>query len=109
MSATGSGNVTVSPKTFSPNNDGYKDVLSIAYQFKSEGYVATVTIHNADGQLINTLINNQSVGIEGAFQWDGINDNGELMPTGMYIVMMRVFDLENNQQVFKNVAVLAMP
>jgi hypothetical protein len=109
MSGSGSGSVSITPKTFSPNNDGYKDVLSITYQFNTEGYVATVSIHNAEGQLINTLINNQTVGIDGAFQWDGTNDNGELMPTGMYIVMMRVFDLENNHQVFKNVVVLAMP
>lgn len=105
---TGS-NVTISPKTFTPNNDGYKDVLSIAYSFNTEDNVVTLTVHNADGQLIRTLVNNQSVGTEGTFQWDGMNDNRELMPTGMYIILMRVFDLDNNQQVIKNVAVLAIP
>jgi len=110
LSTTATGaHVTISPKTFTPNNDGYKDVLSIAYSFNNDGNVVTLTVHNADGQLIRTLVNNQSVGTEGTFQWDGMNDNGELMPTGMYIILMRVFDLDNNQQVIKNVTVLAIP
>ncbi|MGB0390312.1 MAG: lamin tail domain-containing protein [Salibacteraceae bacterium] len=101
--------VTVSPKTFTPNNDGYKDVTSINYEFNEAGFIATVTIHNDQGQLVNTLINNQSVESSGAVIWNGTNDNGEIMPTGMYIVMFRIFNLENKQSVYKNVVVLAMP
>lgn len=101
--------VLISPKTFTPNNDGYKDATSINYNFEAAGFVATVTIHNDQGQLINTLINNQTIDASGAIIWDGTNDMGELMPTGMYIVMFRVFNLANDQEIYKNVVVLAMP
>jgi len=84
-------------------------VLSIAYQFDQINYVATVSVHNATGQLINTLVNNQTIGVSGQFFWDGTNSNRELMSTGMYIIMVRVFDLNNNQHVYKEVAVIAMP
>ena len=104
-----SSEVTVSPKTFSPNNDGYQDVTSIHYNFDTSGFIATVSIHNDQGQLINTLVNNQSVDTTGEIIWDGTNDNNEIMPTGMYIVMFKVFNLDNEQHVYKNVVVLAMP
>mgnify|MGYP003634309406 CR=1 FL=1 len=110
LSGTSDGNeITISPKTFSPNNDGYKDVTAIAYRFDTEGYVATITIHNDNGQLVKTLVNNQTINASGEFIWDGTNQRNEILPTGMYIVLFRVFDLENNQLVFKNVTVLAMP
>jgi hypothetical protein len=101
--------VVVAPKTFSPNNDGYKDVTAIRYDFDIDGLVATVTIHNENGQLIKTLINNQSIDATGELNWDGTNENEQILPTGMYIVMFRVFDINNNQNVYKNVIVLAMP
>ncbi|MFT5877459.1 MAG: hypothetical protein ACI8SA_001321 [Dokdonia sp.] len=105
----GSTEVTISPKTFTPNNDGYTDVTSINYNFEASGFVATITVHNAQGQLIQTLLNNQSIEAKGSIIWNGTNERMELMPTGMYIVMFRIFNLENEQQVYKNVVVLAMP
>lgn len=107
--ASASTEVTVSPKTFSPNNDGYKDVTSIAYNFEADGFVATVTIHNDQGQQVKNLINNQSIDAQGEITWDGTNENNQILPTGMYIVMFRIFNLENQQHVYKNVVVLAMP
>lgn len=101
--------VTVSPKTFSPNLDGYKDLTSISYQFNASGFVATVTVHNDQGQEVKMLMNNQSIDASGELTWDGTNANNEVLPTGMYIVMFRIFNLENEQHVYKNVVVLAMP
>jgi hypothetical protein len=101
--------ITISPKTFSPNNDGYKDMTAISYNFNTSGYVATVTVHNDNGQLVKTLLNNQTIDANGELIWDGTNERSEILPTGMYIIMFRIFDLENNQLVYKNVAVLAMP
>jgi gliding motility-associated-like protein len=106
---TANGEVTVLPKTFSPNNDGYKDNTSISYLFENGENVATVSIHNDQGQLIKTLINNQSIGSSGEITWDGTNERNEILPTGMYIIVFRTFDLENNQSIFKNVVVLALP
>ena len=101
--------VTVSPKTFSPNLDGYKDLTSIAYQFNASGFVATVTVHNDQGQEVKMLMNNQTIDAKGELTWDGTNYNNEVLPTGMYIIMFRIFNLDNEQHVYKNVVVLAMP
>jgi hypothetical protein len=59
--------------------------------------------------LVKTLLNNQTIDANGELIWDGTNERSEILPTGMYIIMFRIFDLENNQLVYKNVAVLAMP
>ena len=101
--------VTVNPKTFSPNLDGYKDITSISYQFNASEFVATVTVHNDQGQEVKMLMNNQSIDASGELTWDGTNSNNEVLPTGMYIVVFRIFNLENEQHVYKNVVVLAMP
>ncbi len=102
-------NLTLNPKTFSPNNDGYHDILSIQVAFNQTDFIGTLSIHTSNGILVNTLINNQSIGTINTFFWDGTNAHGELMPTGMYIVMLRVYDLDNNQQIFKDVTILALP
>ncbi len=101
--------VTITPKTFSPNNDGYKDVSTIAYNFDASGFVATVSVHNDQGQQVKMLMNNESINAQGEISWDGTNENNEILPTGIYIVMFRVFNLDNEQHVYKNVVVLAMP
>lgn len=103
------GILTLEPSTFSPNNDGYKDVVSIGYSFDQGDYIGTVTIHYSTGEMARTLVNNQSLGTEGTLFWDGTDANGEILSTGMYIVMMRVYTLENEAQIFKKVVVLAQP
>jgi hypothetical protein len=107
--ANNSESLVVEPSTFSPNNDGYKDLVSIGYSFDHSDFIGTVTIHYSTGEWARTLVNNQSLGAEGTLFWDGTDANGEILSTGMYIVMMRVYTLENEAQIFKKVVVLAQP
>jgi hypothetical protein len=101
------GEVTTSPETFSPDNDGVDDVLNISYVFSEPGMVANIVIYDAKGRLSRNLIKNELLGTSGTFSWDGINENNEKARIGIYIIYFEAFDVEGNVKSFKNVVVLA--
>ncbi|HRP61526.1 MAG TPA: hypothetical protein PK833_14735, partial [Vicingus sp.] len=59
--------ISISPETFSPDNDGVDDVLNISYQFAEAGYVANIVIYDAKGRLIKNLLLNELLGTKGTF------------------------------------------
>ncbi len=107
LSQSFNGNVTIEPKTFSPDNDGFQDVLSINYSFGSPGYVANVSIYDRSGRLIKRLVQNELLGGQGNFIWDGINDDNQKARIGIYIILFEAFNTQGDKEVFKIPAVLA--
>lgn len=99
--------IELDPETFSPDNDGYNDVLLIQYRFSGVGYTAKVQIFDAKGRMVRSLINNELLGQTGLFKWDGIFDDGMKGSIGIYIVYFEVFDLNGNVKVYKKRCVLA--
>jgi hypothetical protein len=99
--------ITVSPQVFSPDNDGFNDVVNIAYQFDRAGYIANITIYDADGRKIIDLVKNALISESGVFTWNGINDNGEKAKLGIYIIYAEVFDLNGNVKHYRKTCVLA--
>ncbi|HHN47610.1 MAG TPA: hypothetical protein ENN08_01510 [Bacteroidales bacterium] len=97
---------TLSPEIFSPDNDGHNDVLNISYSFDLPGHVATIMIYDANGRLVRRLVQNQLLGSNGAFTWNGITDNNEKAPIGYYLVLIEVFDLSGNIKQYKKTTVL---
>lgn len=105
---TGSqGEITVEPEVFSPDNDGFDDVLNIKYNFDTPGFIANVSVYDAKGRKIRNLINGELLGSEGFFAWDGLNDYNSKASIGIYIVYIEVFNLSGNVKKFKKVCVLA--
>ncbi|MEN8225088.1 MAG: lamin tail domain-containing protein, partial [Bacteroidota bacterium] len=51
--------IWISPKVFTPGYDGQHDHIGIHYSFDVPGYMATIMIVNASGQLIRHLVNNE--------------------------------------------------
>lgn len=103
----GNGEITLSPKTFSPDNDGTDDILTISYQLGERGYLANVTVFNASGKMVRQLRKNDLLGFKGSWTWDGLNDKNEKLPMGIYVVWTEIFNLQGKKKVFKNTVVLA--
>jgi hypothetical protein len=101
------GSVNVEPEVFSPDNDGYHDVLNISYSLEKNGQVANVQIFDASGRLIRRLIKNETLGQEGTFSWNGLTDNGEKAPIGIYVIFFETFDAAGKVSSFKKSCVLA--
>ncbi len=99
--------IIVSPEIFSPDNDGFDDVVSFTYNFDKPGYVANVTIYDSKGRTIRRLLTNELISNKGVLTWDGINDNKEKARVGIYLVYFEIFDLDGNVKKYKRTCVLA--
>jgi hypothetical protein len=99
--------IVLDPEIFSPDNDGYNDIISIKYTFDQPGYNMTTKIYNSNGQLVRNLVNNEYLGTFGSINWDGIQDDNTKAPVGIYVFYIQVFDLEGNVKQYKKTAVLA--
>ncbi len=106
LGTTFKGKVNISPETFSPNNDGYQDWLNINYQFPVGGYVAKIQVYDRQGRLIRQLANNELLGEKGSYKWDGLTDDRQKAPIGIYLVYFEAFNTAGNKEVFKKAAVL---
>ena len=89
-----SATLTVSPKLFTPNMDGNDDFLNIGISSdKTEGAVRLI-VYSSSGREIKTIANNQLVGTDNHFTWDGTTSTGELASPGIYIIWMQLFYLD---------------
>jgi Lamin Tail Domain/CHU_C Type IX secretion signal domain/Bacterial Ig-like domain len=102
-----SGSVSVDPQMFSPDSDGYNDVLTINLDLSTNENVVDVEIFDNHGRLIRLLKDNFFAGNTASFTWDGINDRGEKALIGTYVILISITDSEGNLAQFKEVAVLA--
>ena len=96
-----SGNISVEPRAFTPNNDGLSDFTTISFNLVGTGNVGTVKLYDNVGRLVRELVNNQSLGDTGSFVWDGLNDKKERLRTGYYLILFEVFNTNGNTQIFK--------
>ena len=101
------GEMTIEPAIFSPDNDGHQDLLTIAYRFDQPGFVGTITIFDIAGREARRLMENQLLGSEGAISWDGLLDGGDKGRMGPYIVLLEAFDLDGNVEKFRKTVTLA--
>lgn len=99
--------IDVAPKIFSPDNDGRDDVTTIHYKVTDPGYVANVTIYDAQGRPVRYLVKNGTLGTGGRWNWDGLDEKGNKLPIGTYILYTEIFNLQAKKQYFKNTVVLA--
>ena len=99
--------IEISPKVFSPDNDGRDDIATVQYEVTEPGYIANVTIFDAAGRPVRNLVRNGTLGLNGYWNWDGLDDKGLKLPVGTYIIFSEIFNLQGKKQKFKNTVVLA--
>lgn len=106
-SPVSNGNVSVDPSIFSPDNDGYQDVLSINFDLVDLDNNVDVNIYDNQGRLIRQLADNYFIGQSGLLNWDGINDEGQKAAIGTYIILVDVKNSAGTRTQYKLVGVLA--
>lgn len=79
---------------FSPDGDGYQDLLMITYQTQAEGFVANIRIFDDAGRPLATILNNETLAREGFITWDGVYDDGRRAPMGIYFLYAEFFNLD---------------
>jgi len=99
--------ISITPKVFSPDNDGTDDIATIQYSVSQPGFVANITIFDAAGRLVRHLVKNNTLGLTGGWNWDGLNEKGAKLSIGTYIIFTELFNLDGKKERFKNTIVLA--
>lgn len=88
----GDGILTVEPEIFSPDEDGYNDVLNISYKLDGPSYVGNITIYDAKGRIVRNLMANEYLSPEGTISWDGKTDQNEKARIGIYIIFAEFYN-----------------
>jgi len=89
------------PKIFSPDGDGFNDIIKITYKFNNTGNFGSVKIYDLSGRMVKELVNNDLFGNEGFYTWDGMNDNGTLCYSGVYIILAEVINVDGKVKKIK--------
>ena len=105
--ADGGSGVSISNPLFSPDNDGYNDVLNINYKLDEIGKIANIYIYDSKGRQVRYLVRNQQLQQEGSVSWNGINDDNEKAPIGIYVVYIELFNLSGKLNKYKLSCTLA--
>jgi len=92
--------VHIDPEVFSPSLPS-QDFSKINYKFDQSGMAANVKIIDSQGRLIKTLANNETLGHEGFFRWDGDRDDGTRARMGYYVVWFEIFDTSGATTVYR--------
>ena len=93
---------------FSPDNDGVDDRLAIRYAYNKTGSVATIAVYNSNGLFITWISENTSLGKEGVFYWDGLDNRNIRCSIGIYIIYAEIYNPEGEAQVYKLPFVLSI-
>lgn len=91
--------VSLSHKVFSPNGDGFKDLMILNYNLPKPGFIGNVSVYDERGRKELDLAQNKLLGTSGIINWDGITENNRLGHAGIYIAYYEFFHADGD--VFK--------
>lgn len=84
--------ITLSSTKITPDNDSYEDFLTIGFNLTGNGNVISASVFDESGNYVKKLASNMLAGAEAALTWDGLADDGAPVRSGIYIVMITLFD-----------------
>ena len=101
--------LTVDPEIFSPDNDGYNDVVTFGVSLDAPGYVGNLYLYDSEGRLLRHLMQNMLLGDTGLISWDGLRDDKTKAPIGVYVIYFEAYNAMGSLRIAKNSCVLAHP
>jgi hypothetical protein len=95
--------ISFSSTKITPDNDGYEDFLTIVLRPGGNGNIVSVSVFDERGSMIRKIASNMLTGNEVSLVWDGIDDDGSPVRSGIYIVLITWFDDTGKSESFKRV------
>jgi hypothetical protein len=99
----GKDRITFSSARISPDNDGTEDALVIDINAEGLGNVISVTIFDETGGFVRKLSENFFAGNKASVVWDGTANDGSLVSTGVYIVLIELYNENGKTKSWKKV------
>jgi hypothetical protein len=84
--------VFLSSTRITPDNDGFEDLLNIGFNLTGIGNVISASIYDESGNYVKKLASNLLAGTEASLIWDGLTDDGTPVRSGIYIILITLYD-----------------
>jgi hypothetical protein len=84
--------VVFSSTRITPDNDGNEDFLVIDFTLTGTGNVISITVFDETGSFVKKLTDNQLAGPAASIVWNATAKDEKLVSTGIYIILISVFD-----------------
>ncbi|MDP1677551.1 MAG: right-handed parallel beta-helix repeat-containing protein [Bacteroidota bacterium] len=84
-------NIKGKPTSYALNQNypnPFNPTTTISYQVPEDGQHVNIVIYNITGQIVRTLVNGNYMAGEYSVQWDGVDENGYRVSSGLYFFRM---------------------
>jgi hypothetical protein len=95
--------ISLSGRRISPDNDGFEDVLVIDFSLTGTGNILSLTVFDERGGLIRKIAQNLFAGTGASLVWDGTAADGSLVESGIYIILVQLYDEKGKTHSWKKV------
>lgn len=99
-------NVSLESDVVSPNGDNFNDELVLNFTITQADYLANVYVFNAGGQEVKRLTNNDLIGNMQQVVYDLRDEEGSLLPLGIYLVYTELVHPMEKVRTFKKAFVI---
>lgn len=89
------GSLTPAPNPFYPNGDGDKDFTIISYSLPYRLSKLKLEVYDVKGRKLRSLADGILVSNRGSLIWDGKDETGRWVPSGIYILYLEDTDTES--------------
>ncbi|MBN1503599.1 MAG: hypothetical protein JW952_00880 [Candidatus Eisenbacteria bacterium] len=101
--------VSISPNPFSPNGDGLYEETHVSFYLKKPASVL-IEIYDLSGEMVRRFQKTyyEEVGRTAGVTWDGKDENGRVVPYGIYVMRFEAVDQEYQRAERFNEAVVVI-
>lgn len=96
----------ISPEIITPDGDGIDEFANISLANNLSGGAVSINIFDVNGRLIRNLVQNQILGTNDTFIWDGKDSGMQIVPVGYYILLAEVFNPSGQTKQWKGKVVV---
>jgi hypothetical protein len=93
------GTISLSSNSFSPDNDGFEDVLLITYEVDQPTMLGDLTVYDDMGREVRTLLTSHLLGDRGVIKWDGLRDDNNKASIGPYIILFEALNTDTGEKI----------
>jgi hypothetical protein len=98
-----SNKIVLSSSKITPDSDGNEDFLTIKMNLIGSGNVVSATVFDEAGNYVKKIAANLYAGAEVSLIWDGTADDGSLVKTGIYILLITLYNDTGKTERWKKV------
>lgn len=92
---------------FTPQSSLGQQVAACTLELGNQQWMGTVAIYDITGRHIRTLVRNQLLSGVATWTWDGCDEKKVLLPAGVYIFLIEIFNPKGQNRLWKEPVVMA--